>query len=877
MASKSRRVANINGATVGPLKSVAHVDNSKGIAANAVKSAPKDQKALAQDLLLSIKQIIADSDAYSIEVAAKTSDIQLGRIASLLDEVLESFAEDQLQELKKQIVDEVSSSASSSALKSFLLNQIAEMFDSDAKKADIEELKDWMSSNLSSNTDAKIDQVNDESKQESEHSQQKEKEDEEVGDYKDSTIAKNFDTLQDRIQKQFDALNKAVNNITGKGSILSKIGIAVSGGMTRLMTAMSTMKKSITSPMSKIATFVKSPLKKIGGATMSVFKKVGSAVKSPIKKVGNVLSKLNPFASSEQKSKDKKQQARENAKTRMLNIMSKIVEKIWKAVEPFIDKVAFFMSLVTKFVIVPIALIAAKVLLIVATIALLAIGLYMVYKWVKQKVSEFIDYVVSGRMWADIKAKMLAAWEWLSDFGKWLWDVIVDALKYIFVDMWIDLGKWVWEKLTQFGKWLYDNYIDKYVIQPLTKLIQPIANIWVEKIQPKIQPFIDSLLQLKDTVFKIFNGWDTNKSIWENLKNMASLMKDAVVQWWDESPFKAFYEANLKPFVDSAKDLFKRLSNLGGCIKGAIMDWWNGDSSLSESITNIGATVWSTVTDWWEGSAFKEYWGKMTNYLNDMAKPIKDWYEQSSLKQWISKVADFGKAIVDGIKSWWQQSTIKKWIDAATEKVKSLIDKIGNAIWDLGVCYIRPFGFLVGKPMSLSSEEKDAFKQQQKINSKLEKIASDSKDVDKDIAKIEARIKSGDYAKEGSWIGTTKADLEQELASKKAEQQRLKKQASDLATQQVQQAAQPLNELDKIEAQQQVEIQNNSKTISTTIEQKEVSNQEYMDALFAQNNALLKEMKDFRSEANKKLDEPNEHLIVAPVETQSNSAMMASF
>lgn len=42
MASKSRRVANVNGATVGPLKSIAHIDNSKGIAANAVKSAPKD-------------------------------------------------------------------------------------------------------------------------------------------------------------------------------------------------------------------------------------------------------------------------------------------------------------------------------------------------------------------------------------------------------------------------------------------------------------------------------------------------------------------------------------------------------------------------------------------------------------------------------------------------------------------------------------------------------------------------------------------------------------------------------------------------------------------------------------------------------------------
>lgn len=42
MASKSRRVANVNGATVGPLRSVAHVDNSNGIVANAVKSAPKD-------------------------------------------------------------------------------------------------------------------------------------------------------------------------------------------------------------------------------------------------------------------------------------------------------------------------------------------------------------------------------------------------------------------------------------------------------------------------------------------------------------------------------------------------------------------------------------------------------------------------------------------------------------------------------------------------------------------------------------------------------------------------------------------------------------------------------------------------------------------
>lgn len=40
MASKSRRVTNINGAAVGPLKSVPHADSSKGLMSSAVKNAP---------------------------------------------------------------------------------------------------------------------------------------------------------------------------------------------------------------------------------------------------------------------------------------------------------------------------------------------------------------------------------------------------------------------------------------------------------------------------------------------------------------------------------------------------------------------------------------------------------------------------------------------------------------------------------------------------------------------------------------------------------------------------------------------------------------------------------------------------------------------
>ena len=92
-------------------------------------------------------------------------------------------------------------------------------------------------------------------------------------------------------------------------------------------------------------------------------------------------------------------------------------------------------------------------------------------------------------MWKDIQAKLIAAWEWLKDFSGWLWNKFLDfgkwllvgtgkLLKAVFVDfpIWIgkklaEFGVWVWKKLCEFGKWLYDNYIDKYVIQPLAKLI----------------------------------------------------------------------------------------------------------------------------------------------------------------------------------------------------------------------------------------------------------------------------------------------------------------------------------------------------------------------------------------------------------------------
>lgn len=118
------------------------------------------------------------------------------------------------------------------------------------------------------------------------------------------------------------------------------------------------------------------------------------------------------------------------------------------------------------------------------------------------------------------------------------------------------------------------------------------------------------MTNLKDRIVKAFSAWDSNKSIWENLKNIGGIIKDAVIAWWNDSPFKEFYENNLKPFIDSVKDLFGRLANLGGFIKQAILDWWNGDSSLGDTLKNIGSTLVNAVKEWWNGD-----------------NPIRIWYE----------------------------------------------------------------------------------------------------------------------------------------------------------------------------------------------------------------------------------------------------------
>jgi alpha-glucuronidase len=193
-------------------------------------------------------------------------------------------------------------------------------------------------------------------------------------------------------------------------------------------------------------------------------------------------------------------------------------------------------------------------------------------------------------------------------------------------------------------------------------------------------------MQLKDTIFNIFKGWDTTKSFWENMKNMADLIKNAIIDWWNESSFKNFYEKNLKPFVDSTKDLFKRLDNLGGFIKQAISDWWNGDSSLGETLTNIGTTIKNAVIDWWNESSFKKFYEKnlkpfvdstkdLFNRLSDLGgfikKAISDWWNGDS--SFGETLTNIGTTIKNAVAEWWDTSVFKTFWD---ETVVPLIDEV---------------------------------------------------------------------------------------------------------------------------------------------------------------------------------------------------------
>ena len=868
MTYKGRKIAIGSGSTNSMLNTVKKQSNASNVESKAIANVSKEdpkQKAVVSAIISVINQQFNDSDNYDKAITAKNIDTTIGQIASLLDSYKDEFAsQESLEDAKKQILEALGGSSISDLMKTFFEDQIKEMFDTDAKKEDIEELKKWIAEQNGIIKQTTSEQIKNASSQaeSSSSNEVKEKEtssellfgdkeveslkDEKEGEYQDSTVAKNFVTMQKFVGLEMKKLSVNV----------SKFGFT-----TKIFNNLKGLFKNITGKLGKMIT---APFKKIGGAFKSLKnglgkigkglgglgKKVGGALASPFKKIGGFFSKFkNPVKGIKDKAAALKQKLMEKA----LNFLMKTVNMIWNLISPFIKIAMKFIWQVTMSVITPIAIIMAKVLMIAAAITLLAIGLYLAYKYVKSKIKSWIEYFKSGKWWKDLKAKMFAAWEWMKDFGGWLWKKFVAFgkwylklwlryLKFIFVD----IPVWIWEKLVQFGKWFYREYIDKYLVQPFKKYIwEPLKKFWNEKVWPVIQPFVQSLTELKNKIMDIFKGWDSSKSILENLGDIGAKIKDAIASWWETSPFKKLYDDKLKKFVDSIINLFNQIKDI---FKG-----WDSSKSILENLGDIAGKIGEAISSWWnkDDNPFKVFY-------NDKIKPI------------IDKISEVVAPIVEKIKEVW----------------KSLKEKLGNIEWDLFVAKIRPFGFLVGKDTAVSKAKEAITKVKGAITgvdeSKLAKNqhtenwgkahldisnVKSASDIDNQIKYLDDRLK---YLNSKQGLARDEEGIK--MVNERLEL--LKQQKKNLAAQQVQQMAQPINDMDKMKQQENQDLRQTGQEINAGIAQKEEAQQE-ADAY------MMNSVQEGNENTSRKLDnileiikDPSVLPMPIPVQQQHNSPTM---
>ena len=125
-----------------------------------------------------------------------------------------------------------------------------------------------------------------------------------------------------------------------------------------------------------------------------------------------------------------------------------------------------------------------------------------------------------------------------------------------------------------------------------------------------------SLTNLKDTIVKAFSAWDPNISIWDNMKNMAGIIKNAVLDWWENSPFKILWDQTvwpmLEPFITSLTELKDRIVNA--------FKAWDTDKSIWENLKNLSSIIVSSVKEWYENSPFKKV---IDNYVVAPLKQLK--------------------------------------------------------------------------------------------------------------------------------------------------------------------------------------------------------------------------------------------------------------
>lgn len=824
------------GAAKSLLNTVKLPDNSKPI---------KDPKT--QDVINKVVKCFEDSARYDKEIANAQSTATVEQVRTLLNQLNVK----QLQPAIEEIKDEVSSLSLKNIISDMLMNQVNQALDN-IQKSNIDELKAWAQDAFGKQAEDKHETINEESgdvdqldvdqldvDQLSEQISQmqddikksdKQNEDESVGEYQDSLSAKNFQVLQDFVNNQFDSLNIKLKNIPGQSGILSRISESLSNGFSSVIGGIGSIAGKTVGLFASVG--------KISEGIKNFGSSIGSIIATPFKRIGGFFSAMNPFHKSDERNKERKKSVKE----RIFNVMSNILEKIWNAIEPFIGKVSFFMGLVTKLVITPIAIIAAKVLLVTAAIVALGIAAYIAYKWIKDKISSFWKYITSGKMWKDLKTKLLEWWNWLKDFGKWLWDITIKALKYIFVGMWVDLGKWLWEQLCKFGNWLYDKFIRPYIVEPIKKVIGIIQGIWEEKIQPIVQPFIDSLMNLYNKIKQAFAQWDTNKSIWENLKNISGIIVDSVKEWWENSPFKEFYDKHLDPIVKSLANLIDRIKTIWQNFK------WDENKSFIENMKGIASTIKDGVIEWWTSAD----------------NPIRAAYNEH-IKPMIDKIKDVVAPIVEKIKEVWN----------------SLKVKMGNIVLKVPFFgFVRPFGPMAGLPFKLSESESDDY---EKFGKRLSEIDKENEKDDKRLKEIDEKIKNKDFGwfENEEKLRHERATIMQRQKRNAKEKIRLEHEAGqkqqqiqmkELTKQQIGQAMQPLESIGKMKSENTMQLSQHGQEMSQQMQKKEEKQQKDDQQMKQQLAYMCKKIDKVDADNEKNAHDP----IVAPLPYYSGNMSMPS-
>ena len=867
---KSTRMQNTAGYGKDILDAVAHNSSAQAKSAAAVALAKKDDAKLIEKILDTLLASASDSDQYLKSVSIKNNNIILGRIATLLDEVLlehdetASFSDDQIKQLKDSIVELIKAEypdglASHNDVKSVekdvddvsdaIIDALVLM--SNERKKDVQDIKETLSQMFSSGSGEGSESSSFDSNKFG-NKKVESIEDETEGDYQDSTIAQNFQTLQNAIDKQLEAINNNVKNLTGFSILGGFVGFATKGigailsGVKSVTGKVTSLTKNVVSKvfniskaigsgaLSAISKSIKGITKGIGSVVGAVgkigkgigagFAKIGNGIKSFGAKVGGAIA--HPFKAIggffKNRKKDKAEAKKEKLREKFMNFMMKAFEKLWDFLEPILSKLKIFMLIA----LVPILTTAATVIAIIAGLVAIVVGAWILWNIIKKKALQFWNYIVSGEMLDDIIAGLKKAWDWLCDFGKWLWDLTIDALKYIFVDVWVDLGKWLWKKLCEFGNWLYNKWIYPYIVQPINDhIIKPLRELWENKIKPIVQPFIDSLMNLKNRLVAIWQKfqWDENKSFFENLKCLASIVKDAVLDWWNTSPFKTFYETYLDPIIKSVHDLIQRIKNIWNNFN------WDENKSFLENLKAFWDECWSAIKSWWEGSTIKKYWDMLTDWLSNIWQKVKDW---------------------------WNGTSIGKWINSLQQKIENLKQKLSKVFVHIpgwgGGKNIYPFAPAVGKPFIIDAkDDKEAM----------------AKKRDEEIADLKQKIASG---KKRNWL--TGTNYEKELArleaQKKAEQQ------ESLAQQQVQNAMQPVNNINNMNSNTNVELQKAGEEMSTKAAAAEQATQDYRQQQSIIGSQSLAELHDMREEMRKGFKDPAVVPMPMPYGPQRNAAMM---